>query len=58
MQSIMGAISSKSEKFFFLTKPGYYNSDDTIKLLKYIRSNHRNDMIAVFWDNESYHVSA
>jgi hypothetical protein len=56
MVAVMGAISSVTNKLFFLTKGGYYNSEDTIDLLKYIHTNHVNKKIAVFFDNSSIHV--
>ena len=53
----MGAINSKTNSFVFQLKSGYFNTDDTIHMVKKLLSRHSSKPVSVFFDNCSIHVS-
>ena len=53
----MGAVSSTSGRFLSITKPKFFNKDDTIFFLQQLRSENPDSKIGVFWDNCSIHYA-
>ena len=56
MVAVMGAITSVKDNFKYITKSGYFNSDDTIEFLRQLLNFHRHRYICMYWDNASIHV--
>ena len=55
--AVMGGISSTSGRYLCITKPKFFNRDDTISFLRQLRSENPHKKIGVFWDNCSIHYT-
>ena len=55
--SFLGAVSSKTGVMPFITKKGFFDSEDVCGFLKLLRKHKPQGKLAVFWDNCPTHFS-
>ena len=52
----MGGISALTGKFTYITKPKFFDGDDTKSFLRKLREENPKTKICLFWDNCSIHL--
>jgi hypothetical protein len=55
--ALLGAVSSRTGEFHYITKKKFFDRHDVIEFLKLLRSKSNDGKVAVFWDNCPTHFS-
>ena len=55
--AILGAVSSKTGSFQYLSKPKFFDKQDMIRFLRILRENTKSRNVAIFCDNCGIHIA-
>lgn len=55
--AFLGAVSSETGMMPYITKVGFFKSEDVVEFLKLMREHKPQGKLAIFWDNCATHTS-